>query len=208
MVRSVPFASTAKEEEGGKVAPLGPARDDAEAGRLAWRERSADDAGGPGVPRARLPAAGPGEPSHQWPRWRGGGSRKRPTSDVSRRRIPSTTHADNHNGSSHRTASNLAPPPSRPGSRPPSHPRFRTTAPRDVPPRRPRSLLRRLCALARFRLPPPRLRPPPPRLGCPARFTWQVEEGGPARQRRTPFLESPGVERNLGRRRGGGLLVS
>jgi hypothetical protein len=44
--------------------------------------------------------------------------------------------------------------------------------------------------------------------GLAARFTWQVEEGGPARERRTPFLERPGVERDMGRRRGGGLLTS
>ena len=49
-------------------------------------------------------------------------------------------------------------------------------------------------------LPPPRLRPSTftPGLPCPPQFVWQVEEGGPARQRWTPFLESPGVKRNLG----------
>jgi hypothetical protein len=57
-------------------------------------------------------------------------------------------------------------------------------------------------------LAPPLLRPSSltPRLSCLPRFVWQVEEGGPARQRWTPFLESPGVERSLGpeagRRRG------
>jgi hypothetical protein len=58
------------------------------------------------------------------------------------------------------------------------------------------------------RLPPPRLRPRSITPGLPCRFLGQVDEGGPARQRWTPFLERPGVKRNLSRRRGGGLAVS
>ena len=39
-------------------------------------------------------------------------------------------------------------------------------------------------------------------------FYWGVEEGSPARKRRTPFLESPGVKPNPGRGWGSGLLTS
>jgi hypothetical protein len=41
------------------------------------------------------------------------------------------------------------------------------------------------------RLPPPRLRPSASRLGWPARFTWQVEEGGSGAERRTPLRRKP-----------------
>jgi hypothetical protein len=56
--------------------------------------------------------------------------------------------------------------------------------------------------LPRCRRPAPR--PPAPAWAGPPRFTWRVEEGGPAQPRWPPFLESPGGKRKTGRRRGGG----
>jgi hypothetical protein len=58
-------------------------------------------------------------------------------------------------------------------------------------------------------LPLPRCRrpapgPPAPAWAGPSRFTWRVEEGGPARPRWPPFLESPGGKRKTRRGRGGG----
>ena len=58
--------------------------------------------------------------------------------------------------------------------------------------------------------PPPHLRPSTitPGLACPV-FVLQVEEGGVQREAvDPPFLESPGAERKLGRRWGGGPLIS
>ena len=61
--------------------------------------------------------------------------------------------------------------------------------------------------------PPPACRrpasgPPASCLGCPARFIWQVEEGGSSAKRWTPLPRKPRRERNLGRRRGGGPVIS
>ena len=50
--------------------------------------------------------------------------------------------------------------------------------------------------------------PPATCLGCPADLSGRSRKGGPARSGGPPFLESPGVEPDLGRERGGGLLVS
>ena len=54
---------------------------------------------------------------------------------------------------------------------------------------------------------------PPPALPLHAwaalpRFIWQVEEGGSSAKRWTPLPRKPRRERNLGRRRGGGPLIS
>lgn len=54
---------------------------------------------------------------------------------------------------------------------------------------------------------------PPPALtatclGCPAISIGRSRKGGPARSGGPPFLESPGVVRTRGRRRGGGPLMS
>src|SRR4051812_11869892 len=45
-------------------------------------------------------------------------------------------------------------------------------------------------------------------LGCPAGFSCRSRKGGPARSGGPPFLESPGLKRNVGRRRGGGPSAS
>ena len=57
-------------------------------------------------------------------------------------------------------------------------------------------------------LPPPRLRPSRYLPGLPPDLSGRSRKGGPARSGGPPFLESPGAERNLGRRRGGGPLTS
>ncbi len=50
--------------------------------------------------------------------------------------------------------------------------------------------------------------PKPCTPGLAHHFQWGVEEGSPARKRRTPFLESPGVKPNPGQGWGSGLLTS
>src|SRR5215213_7202612 len=59
-------------------------------------------------------------------------------------------------------------------------------------------------------LPPPRLRPHPitPGLPPPPNFSGKSRKGRPARSGGRPFLGSPGVTPNPGRRRGGGLVPS
>ena len=62
-------------------------------------------------------------------------------------------------------------------------------------------------SLPACRRPASGLPPFTPGLPCPV-FVCRSRKGGPARSGGPPFLESPGVERNLGRRRGGGPLIS
>jgi hypothetical protein len=50
--------------------------------------------------------------------------------------------------------------------------------------------------------------PPTTCLGCPADLSGRARKGGPARSGGPPFLESPGAQRNLCRRRGGGPMIS
>ena len=50
--------------------------------------------------------------------------------------------------------------------------------------------------------------PPATCLGCPADLSGRSRKGGPARSGGPPFLESPGLMRDLGRRWGGGPLIS
>jgi hypothetical protein len=50
--------------------------------------------------------------------------------------------------------------------------------------------------------------PPTFCLGCPAGFSCRSRKGGPARSGGPPFLESPGLPRTSGRRRGGGPSAS
>jgi hypothetical protein len=126
--------------------------------------------------------------------------------------------------------------PARPPSRPATHPeptpqnranpRRRPTPPsasrptrnpptRPLPSASPRPFTHRLSQHTRNPLithcPCPVAAAPPratsTRLGWPARFTWRVEEGGPAQPRWPPFLESPGGKRKTGRGRGGGLFA-
>ena len=62
-------------------------------------------------------------------------------------------------------------------------------------------------SLPACRRPASGLPPFTPGLPCPV-FVCRSRKGGPARSGGPPFLESPGAERNLGRRRGGGPLIS
>jgi hypothetical protein len=50
--------------------------------------------------------------------------------------------------------------------------------------------------------------PPATCLGCPKDLSGRSRKGGPARSGGPPFLESPGVKPTLGRRRGGGPVIS
>lgn len=56
--------------------------------------------------------------------------------------------------------------------------------------------------------PLPRYRPDPPYLGWPTSFTGGSRKGHPAQRGGWPWLESPGVKRNLGRKRGSSLVRS
>ena len=62
-------------------------------------------------------------------------------------------------------------------------------------------------SLPACRRPASGLPPFTPGLPCPV-FVCRSRKGGPARSGGPPFLESPGAERNQGRRRGGGPLIS
>ena len=93
-------------------------------------------------------------------------------------------------------------------------PRFSPSRP-PPPPARP-SRLTPCCLLLPAHphaQPPPACRRPasgPPAycLGCAQIYLAGRGRGGSSAKRWTPFLESPGVEPDLGRGRGGGLLVS
>jgi hypothetical protein len=62
-------------------------------------------------------------------------------------------------------------------------------------------------SLLACRRPASGLPPFTPGLSCPV-FVCRSRKGGPARSGGPPFLESPGAQRNKGRRRGGGPLIS
>jgi hypothetical protein len=68
------------------------------------------------------------------------------------------------------------------------------------------SLILMLEQLPLAAAPPPA--PPASCLGCPARFIWQVEEGGSSAKRWTPLPRKPRPDAGFGRRRGGGPLTS
>jgi hypothetical protein len=66
-----------------------------------------------------------------------------------------------------------------------------------------------LCFCSTFScLPPPRLRPHLHAWAALPDLSGRSRKGGPARSGGPPFLQSPGLMRDLGRRRGGGLFVS
>jgi hypothetical protein len=98
-------------------------------------------------------------------------------------------------------------PPALPPPLVPCYPAVRPTPdrlPRHLPPAHPHARL--LPLILHARLPPacrrPASGPPAPCLGCPARFIWQVEEGGSSAKRWTPLPRKPRLGAQFRRRRG------
>jgi hypothetical protein len=83
-----------------------------------------------------------------------------------------------------------------------------TTAPRDVPARRSPDLLGGSLLIPSDACRRPASGPQYHAWAGQPRLPGRSRKGGPERSGGPPFLESPGVERNLGRRRGGGPLTS
>jgi hypothetical protein len=169
-----------------------------------------------GLPRSLGSGPSPGSqprPRSPAPRWGGITDPRRTDHQSHAAPAPPTRRAEHQNRSSPPDARpHLPRPPLLPLPPPPPSAAASTSPRRFSPPGStlpPPIATHGLCPPAGIRLPPPRPRPHqhPPTLARPA-FTWRVEEGGPARQRGTPFLENPGGKRKRGRGRGGGLLLS